>query len=97
LRKFPVDKIKIDRSFAQDVDSRASQAVIGSVSVLAQLLAVELVIEGVETREQLQSVKAWNVHLVQGYLYSRPKPLAEILPLLSSRDPFGPRRLQSVA
>jgi diguanylate cyclase (GGDEF)-like protein len=97
LRQFPVDKIKIDRSFAQDVNSRASQAVIGSVSVLAQLLAVELVIEGIETKDQLQAVKSWNVHLVQGYLYSRPRPLQDILPLLNSADPFGPRRLQSVA
>jgi EAL domain-containing protein (putative c-di-GMP-specific phosphodiesterase class I) len=97
LRLFPVDKIKIDRSFAQDVNSRASQAVIGSVSVLAQLLAVELVIEGVETKDQLQAVKSWNVHLVQGYLFSRPRPLEDILPLLHSADPFGPRRLQSVA
>jgi diguanylate cyclase (GGDEF)-like protein len=99
LRLFPVDKIKIDRSFAQDIKSRASQAVIGSVSVLSQLLEVELVIEGVETIDQMAALKMWNVHLIQGYFYSRPKPLAEIKPLLDSGTaPFAARpQIQSVA
>ncbi len=98
LRQFPVDKIKIDRSFAMDIKSRASQAVIGSVSVLSQLLNVELVIEGVETLEQVTALKMWNVHLIQGYYFSRPRPLAEILPLLHSPAPFAPEQpIQSVA
>lgn len=99
LRQFPVDKIKIDRSFAIDIKSRASQAVIGSVSVLSQLLNVELVIEGVETLEQLSALKMWNVHLIQGYYFSRPRPLAEIMPLLQSAAPFAPalEPIQSVA
>jgi diguanylate cyclase (GGDEF)-like protein len=97
LRQFPVDKIKIDRSFAQDVKSRASQAVIGSVSVLAQLLNVDLVIEGIETQEQLSALKMWNVHLIQGYFFSRPRPIADILPLLRTPAPFAQAPIQSVA
>jgi diguanylate cyclase (GGDEF)-like protein len=97
LRQFPVDKIKIDRSFAMDIQSRASQAVIGSVSVLSQLLNVELVIEGVETHEQVSALKMWNVHLIQGYFYSRPRPLAEIMPLLLTQNPFADQPIQSVA
>ncbi|HUO23939.1 MAG TPA: EAL domain-containing protein [Caulobacteraceae bacterium] len=102
LRQFPVDKIKIDRSFAMDIKSRASQAVIGSVSVLSQLLDVDLVIEGVETFEQLAALKMWNVHLVQGYVFSKPKPLTDIRPLLSAAapfaaDPFADQPVQSVA
>jgi EAL domain-containing protein (putative c-di-GMP-specific phosphodiesterase class I) len=97
LRKFPVDKIKIDKSFAMDIKSRASQAVIGSVSVLSQLLNVDLVIEGVETAEQLAALKMWNVHLIQGYVFSKPRPLAEIKPLLESPSPFAPQRMRSVA
>ncbi|MEI7932529.1 MAG: EAL domain-containing protein, partial [Alphaproteobacteria bacterium] len=97
LRQFPVDKIKIDRSFAQDIKSREAQAVIGSVSVLAQLLNVDLVIEGIEEREQLEHLKGWNVTLVQGYVFSRPVPLAELKPMLSMSEPFGPRRFRVVA
>jgi len=97
LRQFPVDKIKIDGSFAQDIKSRASQAVIGSVSVLAQLLNVDLVIEGIEEKEQLEAVKSWNVRLVQGYFFSKPKPLEEILPLLHQAAPFAPDRVKKVA
>ncbi len=97
LRQFPVDKIKIDRSFAQDLKSRASQAVVGSVSVLAHMLDVELVIEGIETQQQLEGVTGWDVHLIQGYFFSRPKLLAEILPLLLAPAPFSPRRIERVA
>jgi len=97
LREFPVDKIKIDRSFAHDINSRASQAVIGSVSVLAQMLGVELVIEGIETKEQLQAANTWDVCLIQGYYFSRPRLLEDVLPLLNAPMPFGPRRVRSVA
>lgn len=97
LRQFPVDKIKIDRSFAMDIKSRASQAVIGSVSVLSQLLNVELVIEGVETADQLQALKMWNVHLIQGYFFCRPRPMAEIMPLLLDPAPFLAEPFESVA
>ncbi|MEO6340129.1 MAG: EAL domain-containing protein [Caulobacteraceae bacterium] len=97
LRQFPVDKIKIDRSFAEDARSRASQAVIGSVSVLANLLHVELVIEGIETKDQLEAVMGWNVHLIQGYLFSKPMPHHDLLPLLGEENPYSPQRLRNVA
>jgi diguanylate cyclase (GGDEF)-like protein len=78
LRTYPVNKIKIDRSFADQIDSVASQAVIGAVSVLAQRLEVEVVFEGLEQPEQLASLKPWGVHLVQGYLFGAPMPSAKI-------------------
>jgi EAL domain-containing protein (putative c-di-GMP-specific phosphodiesterase class I) len=67
------------------------------VSVLSQLLNVDLVIEGVETAEQLAALKMWNVHLIQGYVFSKPRPLAEIKPLLESPSPLAPQRMRSVA
>ena len=70
---------------------------IGSVSVLAQLLNVDLVIEGIEEKEQLEAVKSWNVRLVQGYFFSKPKPLEEILPLLHQDAPFVQERIKKVA
>ena len=95
LRQFPVDKIKIDRSFTENIHSRASQAVIGSVSVLGQLLDVQVVMEGVESDEQLKAIRGWKVHLIQGYLFSAPKPIEEMLKLLQLRQPFPTFRLMS--
>jgi EAL domain-containing protein (putative c-di-GMP-specific phosphodiesterase class I) len=97
LRQFPVDKIKIDRSFAQEIHAREAQAVIGSVSVLAQLLNVDLVIEGIEHSEQLDALKGWNVTLVQGYVFSQPRPLEDLRPLLERSQPFGSTRFRVVA
>ena len=78
LRTYPVNKIKIDRSFADQIDSVASQAVIGAVSVLAQRLEVDVVFEGLERQEQLEFLKPWGVHLVQGYLFGAPMPFVQI-------------------
>jgi len=97
LRQFPVDKIKIDRSFATDIKSRESQAVIGSVSVLAQLLNVELVIEGIEEESQLEAIKPWNVRLIQGYLFSKPVSHADLLPMLANPLHFAPAKVKKVA
>ena len=86
LRQYPVNKIKIDRSFADQIDSVASQAVIGAVSVLAQRLEVDVVFEGLERPEQLEFLKPWGVHMVQGYLFGAPMPFAQIRERLT-RDP----------
>jgi diguanylate cyclase (GGDEF)-like protein len=88
LRQFPVDKIKIDRSFAEDIHSRAAQAVIGSVSVLGHLLGVQVVMEGIETEDQLDAMRSWKVHLVQGYLFSRPQTQPATMELLLRNQPF---------
>jgi diguanylate cyclase (GGDEF)-like protein len=97
LRQFPVNKIKIDRSFSLDIQSQASQAIIRSVSVMAKLLNVELVIEGVETASQLETLTSWSVHLIQGYYYSRPQPLAELMPMLQGTDGYQRADLRDVA
>ncbi len=93
-----MDKIKIDRSFAMDITSRESQAVIGSVSVLAQLLNVELVIEGIEEMSQIEAIKPWNVRLVQGYVFSKPLPLAQLLAAGQClTPPSAPKKAKKVA
>jgi diguanylate cyclase (GGDEF)-like protein len=97
LRQFSVHKIKLDRSFIHNLEEKSSQAVIGSVSLLANLLEVDLVMEGVETEPQLRIVNALNVHLIQGYLFSRPVPAEDLLLLLSQPVFPTPVRLQNVA
>lgn len=79
LNRFPVDKVKLDRSFVCEMTRSAkAQAIVGAVAQLTQELGVDLVAEGVETREQLALLRAKNVHLIQGFLFSKPKPREEL-------------------
>jgi len=79
LRDFPVDLLKIDRSFITDVTERHDDAVITRAVInLAHNLGIQVVAEGVETREQLNFLKNHRCDLIQGYLISRPIPAAEL-------------------
>ena len=79
LTNFPFDKIKIDKSFTQGVlDRRDSRAVVASTLALAQGLGTVTTAEGVETEEQLEYLRAAGVDLVQGYLFGRPVPIAQL-------------------
>jgi diguanylate cyclase (GGDEF)-like protein len=79
LTIFPFDKIKIDKSFTQGVLARRDyKAVIASTLALAQGLGTVTTAEGVETEEQLEYMRAAGVNLVQGYLFGRPVPLAQL-------------------
>jgi diguanylate cyclase (GGDEF)-like protein len=85
LNRFPVKKVKIDRSFAKQlIDSPKTQAIVGAVALLARDLDIDVVAEGVETHAQLAALAAKNVFLIQGYLFCRPKPLEELTPSLGS-------------
>jgi diguanylate cyclase (GGDEF)-like protein/PAS domain S-box-containing protein len=71
LRKFPVDRIKIDRSFLRDIASEPSaEAVVRSIIQLGRDLGLACVAEGVETTEQLNYFRRQNCEEVQGFLYS---------------------------
>ncbi|HLH87037.1 MAG TPA: PAS-domain containing protein [Xanthobacteraceae bacterium] len=79
LTKFPVDKIKIDKSFTQGLIARAEcAAVIASVLTLARGLDIATTAEGVETEDQYDMLRAAGVNFVQGYLFCRPCPAAEL-------------------
>ncbi|HEX7792353.1 MAG TPA: GGDEF domain-containing phosphodiesterase, partial [Afipia sp.] len=83
LRSFPFDKIKIDRSFVQDLDSnRDGQAIIRSIISLGMGLGVTITAEGVETEAELSCLRAEGCHEGQGFLFSRARPNAEITALL---------------
>jgi diguanylate cyclase (GGDEF)-like protein len=73
LRSFPFDKIKIDRSFIADLDrNKDNAAIIRAVADLGASLAIETTAEGVETPEQLATIRHCGCTEVQGYLISRP-------------------------
>ncbi len=96
LNRFPVDKVKLDRSFISELTgSPKTQAIIGAVALLAEDLDIDLVAEGVETHEQLTLLRSKNVHLIQGFLFSQPKPLAELQPMFAT--PRKDKHLKVVA
>jgi diguanylate cyclase (GGDEF)-like protein/PAS domain S-box-containing protein len=80
LRRFPLDKIKIDRSFIRDLadGSEVSMAVVRAVVEIAKALKVRTTAEGIETEEQLDIVRGAGCTEMQGYLFSRPKPVADL-------------------
>ncbi|XAF53825.1 EAL domain-containing protein [Marinobacter alkaliphilus] len=79
LRDFPVDLLKIDRSFITDVTERHDDAVITRAVInLAHNLGIQVVAEGVETEEQLNFLKTHRCNLAQGYLISRPIPAEDL-------------------
>jgi diguanylate cyclase (GGDEF)-like protein len=83
LRKFPFDKIKIDRSFVSGLpNDNESRAIIRAVTGLAKSLNMTATAEGVETNEQLEQVRALGCVEMQGYLFSPPRPLADLMTLL---------------
>jgi diguanylate cyclase (GGDEF)-like protein/PAS domain S-box-containing protein len=73
LRDFPVDKIKIDRSFISPIGAdKSDEAIVAAMIDLANSLGVKIVAEGVETRMQRDFLFARGCHLAQGYLFSMP-------------------------
>jgi diguanylate cyclase (GGDEF)-like protein len=83
LRSFPFDKIKIDQSFVRDLLHRPdSIAIIRAVAALGKSFGMCTLAEGVETREQLEKMRAEGCTEVQGYFYSRPVPAGEVARLL---------------
>ena len=79
LRRFPIDKIKIDRSFMSEAETSAdARAIIRAVAGLGVSLGITTVVEGVETAQQLELARAEGVGQVQGYLLGRPQPQASL-------------------
>jgi diguanylate cyclase (GGDEF)-like protein/PAS domain S-box-containing protein len=79
LTKVPFDKIKIDKSFTQNLTKRKEcAAVISSVQALGLGLDILTTAEGVETEQQFEMLRAAGVNLIQGYLFGRPCPASEL-------------------
>ena len=89
LHQFPIDVLKIDRSFIQSLDQHIEfAAVIQAIVTLAHTLELSVVAEGIETMEQLAVLQALDCDHLQGYLFAKPLPLDEVIEFLQ-----GPREL----
>ena len=85
LQRFPFDKIKIDRSFIKNLaENDGSLSIVQAVVSIAKSRNITTTAEGVETEQQLEMLRALGCSEIQGYLFSPPRPAAEILQLLLS-------------
>jgi EAL domain-containing protein (putative c-di-GMP-specific phosphodiesterase class I) len=80
LRLFPFDKIKIDQSFVREMPYRSDcAAIVCAIVNLGRELNIVTTAEGVETREQLDLVRAAGCQQVQGFLFNRPSPVSQLM------------------
>lgn len=83
LKRFPIDSIKIDRSFVKDLHRDADDAAIcAAILAMSRQLGLRVVAEGVETRSQLDFLRRHGCHHIQGFLFSRPLAADEFLRFL---------------
>ncbi|MBI4587238.1 MAG: EAL domain-containing protein [Candidatus Rokubacteria bacterium] len=83
LKRFPIDSLKIDRSFVSDVTTDPDDAaIVIAIIALAHSLRLKVIAEGVETKEQLALLRAQNCHAAQGHLFCRPLPSEAFAQLL---------------
>lgn len=103
LKRFPVDTIKIDKSFVDGLGSSAvDREIVAAVVRLARAVGMHTVAEGVETTKQLDQLRLLGCSAVQGFLVAAPQPLADVERLLRDIEPAVPgprsvpRRLRSL-
>jgi diguanylate cyclase (GGDEF)-like protein len=83
LQRFPIDILKIDRSFVVgSADNSESRQIVTTILALAKGMRMEVVAEGIETREQLLEMRRLGVEFGQGYFFAKPLPLAEATAML---------------
>jgi diguanylate cyclase (GGDEF)-like protein/PAS domain S-box-containing protein len=89
LRRFPVDELKIDKSFVDGLDTEEEdRAVLRAVTMLARALGLTVVAEGVEDAEQLARLRELECDLAQGYYFARPLSGDDFSALLAAGSPF---------
>lgn len=92
LRVFPFDKLKIDKSFVQNLDQPSANAIVHSVAQLGKKLGLRVTAEGIETSQQLDTILELGFAEAQGYFFSPAVPAAAVSALLR-----GPRKRQNAA
>jgi diguanylate cyclase (GGDEF)-like protein/PAS domain S-box-containing protein len=98
LRRFSVDVVKIDHGFVAAVGTERGDPLIQSIIDLGRSLGMEVVAEGIETRQQLEGLRRRGAQLGQGYYFARPVPAAAIGPMLTvGRLPLNARARRAPA
>jgi len=98
LRRFPFDKLKIDRSFVRSIEKAAdAAAIVHAIVSLGRGLGMKVTAEGVETADQQLFLRAAGVHSMQGFRFGRPVAVAEITARVKSPAAFSPNELPALA
>ena len=97
LRRFPIDQLKIDRSFVNDlVVNSDDAAIINAIASLARSLNLDVVAEGVETVEQARLLAKQGCYIMQGYFFSKPVSAEELTQILAQGEVFTRRIFDSI-
>jgi EAL domain-containing protein (putative c-di-GMP-specific phosphodiesterase class I) len=89
LKRFPVDRLKVDRSFVQDIANDVDDAtIVRTVIALGHNLGLKVVAEGVETEQQLAFLRANHCDELQGYYFGMPLPSDEFIEILRRNEPL---------
>ena len=92
LKRFPLTRLKIDRSFVQDTaESTSDAAIIRAVLMLGRDLGLEVIAEGIETEQQLAWLKQEGCAEGQGYLFGRPMPAEDFARRFNLVETLAPR------
>jgi EAL domain-containing protein (putative c-di-GMP-specific phosphodiesterase class I) len=88
LKRFPIDALKIDQSFVQDITRGGSDgAIVSAVIAMGKAMNIRVIAEGVETPEQLKFLKEHGCHEFQGYLFSRPMTATALTEMIHNATP----------
>jgi EAL domain-containing protein (putative c-di-GMP-specific phosphodiesterase class I) len=91
VRNFPIDRLKIDRSFISNLTANSrDEAIVSAIGILGSSLGVKVIAEGVETQQQLECLRSHRCDEAQGYLFSRPVPADELELILHEWPTFLP-------
>ncbi|MDZ7782477.1 MAG: EAL domain-containing protein [Halioglobus sp.] len=97
LSRFPLDELKIDRSFVVDLEESESDAnLVIAIIAMARSLNMDIVAEGVENHDQYRFLRQHGASVIQGYMFSKPVPLEELKPMLAPGY-FQQKHLQPAA
>jgi EAL domain-containing protein (putative c-di-GMP-specific phosphodiesterase class I) len=92
LKRFPINVLKVDRSFVRDIPGdNDDAAIVSTIVAMAHNLRLDVIAEGVETKEQLDFLRTCGCDAMQGYLFSRPVPADAINGLLETSSQSAPR------
>lgn len=84
LHQFPVDILKIDRSFVEQAAVQSGQAIVKTIVSLAKALDLKIIAEGLEYESQVSYLKSLGCDYAQGYFYAKPLSVAEVEDYLNS-------------
>jgi diguanylate cyclase (GGDEF)-like protein len=91
LKAFPVDTLKIDRTFIRDIGAvEEDRAICSAIVSLGQALKLHVMAEGVETEEQMEILRGQGCHLIQGFLFAKPMPPDDVWDWLTEKSEVRP-------